>query len=179
MSDASGASSFQTPTNLNVIDKLNRGIFWAVSVVTLLMVVVTFLIVVLRYGFNAGWIAMQESVMYFHALAFMLGMAYTLRCDGHVRVDVLYRGWSLKRQALVNLGGTLFLLLPVAVLILVYSFNYVAESWRLLEGSKEAGGLPLVYLLKTLIPLMAVQLILQGLSDLWRYTKQYQLQGDK
>lgn len=173
MSDANSASSLQYSAPLSLLDKINKALFNVVCIATVLMVLITFAIVVLRYGFSMGWIALQESVMYLHAIAFMLGMAYTLRTEGHVRVDVLYRAWSEKRQVLVNLFGTMLLLLPFALVVLVYSLPYVSESWRLLEASKEAGGLPLVYILKTLIPLMAVQLILQALSDLKRYFRTY------
>lgn len=151
------------------IDKLNAALCRWVSIATLLMVLVTFLVVVLRYGFQLGWIALQESVMYLHALVFLVGIAYTLRADGHVRVDVLYRKMAPARQALINLLGTGLFLIPVCVLILVMSVPYAAESWRLLESSQEAGGLPLVFLLKSLVPLFALQTLFQGCSDLWRY----------
>lgn len=107
--------------------------------------------------------------MYLHALVFMVGIAHTLRADGHVRVDVLYRKMSVRKQAWVNLVGTLLFLLPVCITVAVISFPYVSESWRLLESSQEAGGLPLVFLLKSLIPLFAGLTLLQGLSDCIRY----------
>ena len=131
---------------------------------TLGMVLVTFLIVVLRYAFNLGWIAMQESVLYMHATVFMLGAAYTLRHDQHVRVDIFYRRMGLRGRALVDLAGTLLLLIPVCLFILDSSLDYVREAWAIREASPEAGGLPWVYLLKTLIPLMAALLLLQGVS---------------
>ncbi len=131
---------------------------------TLGMVLVTFLIVVLRYAFNLGWIAMQESVLYMHATVFMLGAAYTLRHDQHVRVDIFYRRMGPRGRALVDLAGTLLLLIPVCLFILDSSLDYVREAWAIREASPEAGGLPWVYLLKTLIPLMAALLLLQGVS---------------
>ncbi len=137
-----------------------RGIAW----LTLGMVLVTFAVVVLRYLFNIGWIAMQESVTYMHALVFMLGAAYTLRHDGHVRVDIFYQKFSPRGRAWVDLLGTLLLLIPVTVFITWISWEYVASSWELREGSRETGGLPWVYLLKTAIPLMAILMLLQGLS---------------
>lgn len=161
------------PTSLPLIcrtvDAINRHLCQWVSLATLLMVLITFAIVVLRYGFSVGWIAMQESVMYLHGAVFMLAAAYTLRADGHVRVDVFYRRMSPQAQAKVNLGGTLLLLVPTCIVIIIYSAPYVAESWRLMESSIEAGGLPLVFILKSLIPLSAILLLLQGLSDSLRY----------
>lgn len=149
-----------------LIDKLNYQLCLIASKATVVMALLTFVIVALRYGVGVGWIALQESVMYLHASVFMLGSAYTLNDNSHVRVDVFYRKFSPVQQAWVNIGGAVLLLIPVCVFILVYSFSYVAESWRLLEGSKEAGGLPLVFVLKTLIPLAAITLLLQGVSEI-------------
>ncbi len=126
------------------------------------MVVITFTVVVLRYLFNTGSIALQESITYLHATLFMLGAAWTLKEDGHVRVDIFYSKQSRRTRAWIDLAGTLLLLLPVCVFILYSSLDYVAASWSVWEGSQEAGGLDAVYLLKTAIPVMAVLLILQG-----------------
>lgn len=131
---------------------------------TLLMVLVTFTVVVLRYGFNLGWIALQESVTYLHAMVFLLGAAYTLKHDGHVRVDIFYQEMGPRGKAWVNLLGTLFLLLPVCLFILYQSWGYVAESWRVHETSPDAGGIPFVYLLKTNILLLCLFMPIQGLA---------------
>ena len=148
----------------NKIDALNERIGKVIAWFILAMVCVTFLVVVMRYGFNFGRIAMQESITYMHALVFMLAGAYTLKHNEHVRVDIFYQGMSSRNKAKVDFFGTLFLLLPFAIFIVWVSFNYVSNSWKLLEGSREAGGLPLVYLLKTLIPSMAILLFLQAIS---------------
>ncbi|MCW8109681.1 TRAP transporter small permease subunit [Alteromonas ponticola] len=148
------------------ITQINRALCIWISVATLLMVLITFAIVVLRYGVGVGWIAMQESVMYLHAAVFMIGIAFTLAEDGHVRVDVFYRKMSPKNKCWIDAVGTLVLLFPVCIFIFFYSLPYVTESWSLLETSQEAGGLPLVFLLKTLIPLGALLLFLQGVSML-------------
>lgn len=139
-----------------------------VAWLTLPMALGTFVVVVLRYEFGLGWIWMQEGVTWLHAVAFMLASAYTLNRDEHVRVDVFYRGMSTARRALVNLLGTLLFLVPVAVFVLVTSWGYVAESWAIHEGSREAGGLPFPFvpLLKSVIPLTAVLLLLQGAAEL-------------
>jgi len=148
----------------NVIDRLNETIGRALAWLTLLTVLITFAVVVLRYGFDWGSIAMQESVNYLHALVFMAGAAYTLKHNEHVRVDILYTRLSPRGKAWVDLFGTLILLLPFCIFLMWVSFPYVINSWQLLEGSREAGGLPLVYLLKSFIPLMGLLLLLQGLS---------------
>lgn len=146
------------------IDKLIDGIGRMISWFTIVMVVVTAVIVILRYGFNVGWIAMQESVVYMHAFVFMLGAAYTLNKDEHVRVDIFYQKFSAKNKALVDLLGTVFCLIPVFCFIFYYSFNYVMSSWSLLESSPEAGGIPGVFVLKTLLLVMPGLMILQGIA---------------
>lgn len=136
----------------------------AVAWLTLAMVLVTFLVVMLRYLLDSGYIWMQESVTWMHGLVFMLAAAYTLQHDEHVRVDIFYRRLGTRGRAWVNLLGTLFLLMPTALFIFYTSLDFVARSWRVGESSAEAGGLPALYLLKTVIPLAAVLLLLQGLA---------------
>ena len=135
-----------------------------VSWLTLAMVVVTFSVVIMRYLFDIGSIALQESITYMHAMVFMLGAAYTLRHEGHVRVDIFYQRFSERGRAWVDLLGVLLLLIPVTLFIAWISWDYVASAWALREGSREAGGLPGVYLLKSVIPLMALLLLLQGIA---------------
>lgn len=134
----------------------------AVAWLTLLMVITTFTVVVLRYGFDLGSIAMQESIIYLHALNFMLGAAFTLKHDAHVRVDIFYQKMGPRGQAWVDLLGTLLLLLPVCGFIFWSSWDYVAAAWAVRETSGEAGGLPFVYLLKSILLLMPCLLMLQG-----------------
>jgi TRAP-type mannitol/chloroaromatic compound transport system permease small subunit len=143
---------------------LGRAVRW----LALGMVVVTFAVVILRYFFNSGSIALQESIQWMHAGVFLLGAAWTLQQDGHVRVDVFYRTMTPRQQAHVNLWGSLLLLAPVALLILLTSTPYVWESWKVLEGSRETGGLPGVFLLKTFIPLTAFLLLLQAFAEVLR-----------
>ena len=135
-----------------------KGVAW----LTLLMVLLTFLIVILRYGFNLGWIWMQESVTYLHGMVFVLAAAWAVQTDDHVRVDIYYRELSDRKKALVNLIGTLVFLVPFCVFVLFISWNYVAVSWAGHEGSREAGGLAFVYLQKTLILLLPTMLLLQA-----------------
>ncbi len=153
------------------IDRGNAFIGRSVAWLTLGMVLVYFTIVLLRYCFDFGSIALQESVSYMHALVFMGAAAYTLQADGHVRVDIFYGRWSVAGRARVDMFGSLFLLLPFAAALLLFSWGYVEAAWQRHETSAEPGGLPWVYLLKSLILVMALQLILQALSQLakaWR-----------
>jgi TRAP-type mannitol/chloroaromatic compound transport system permease small subunit len=134
----------------------------AISWLTLFMVIITFLIVILRYAFDTGWIAMQESVTYLHAINFMMGAAFTLQKDKHVRVDIFYHSFSEKHKALVDIFGTLLLLFPVSGFILWVSWDYVHASWSIRESSGEAGGLPWLYILKSLLLIMPLLMMIQG-----------------
>jgi TRAP-type mannitol/chloroaromatic compound transport system permease small subunit len=148
------------------IDRFSQYTGKIVSWLSLFIVCLTFLVVLLRYVFDLGWISLQETILYGHSLLFMLGMSYTLQQDRHVRVDIFYRALSQQAQAWVNLLGALCLLLPVCLFIFWSSLDYVVASWRVLEGSREAGGLDLVYLLKSIIPLMALLVTLQGVAQI-------------
>jgi len=106
--------------------------------------------------------------MYLHATLFMGASAYTLKCDEHVRVDIFYRLHSPKTKAWVNLFGTSFLLMPVCLFIGWVSLDYLAATWRIYESSPEAGGIPAVFLLKSLIAVLVISLLLQGLTELLR-----------
>lgn len=141
---------------------LNEWIGRAVAWLTLAMVLLTLAIVVARYVFSVGSIAVQEAVTYLHATVFMLGAAYALRHDRHVRVDIFYRDLDPRRQAWVDYLGVLFLLLPTCAYIFLVSLDYVAAAWAVREGSREAGGLPLLFALKTLIPVTAILLAFEG-----------------
>ncbi len=146
------------------IDRLNLTVGRVFAWLALVMVLVQFLVVLLRYVFGLGFIWMQESIIYMHAFMFMLGAGFTLLADGHVRVDVFYRDAPRRFKAWANLLGALFLLIPVCALIVWSSWTYVIDSWIAREGSKETSGIQAVFLLKTAIPLFGGLMILQGLS---------------
>lgn len=160
--------SRELPSLLDRLDRLSEWLGRSLSWLVLVMMLIQFLIVVLRYAFSINSIPMQESVMYLHATVFMLAAGYTLRHDGHVRVDIFYRAMTAKRKALVDLLGTLLLLAPVMLFVILVSLGYVGKSWRILEGSPDSGGIPGVFLLKTLIPMFAGLMLLQGLVEAWR-----------
>lgn len=161
--------SAQSPALLRVagfIDSLNRLLGKTFAWLTLFLVLGTAVVVILRYGFGIGATALQEAVLYGHALVFMGAAAWVLQRNGHVRVDIFYQRFSPRAQALVELLGTLFLLLPVCLFLGWASWDYVANSWATLEGSSESGGLKFVYLQKSIILLLVATLVLQGISDL-------------
>lgn len=140
---------------------VGRALAWLLPAMVIMMAVV----VVMRYGFDIGLIGVQELVIYSHAVIFLFGIGYALKHDEHVRVDVFYRNFSQRNKALVNLFGTLFLLMPVAAFILYASLDFVSISWKMKESSTEPGGLPFVYLLKTALPVAAGLILLQGISE--------------
>jgi TRAP-type mannitol/chloroaromatic compound transport system permease small subunit len=159
------------------IDRLNAAIGRGAAWLCLFVVVVQFLVVVMRYGFGIGSIWLTESIIYAHAALFMLAAAWTLREGGHVRVDVLYAEAPPRRKALVDLCGALLLLLPFMLVLAWFSWPYVARSWAILETSRETSGLPAVFLLKTLIPLFALLMALQGVSQAIRAAHVLSVQG--
>jgi TRAP-type mannitol/chloroaromatic compound transport system permease small subunit len=158
-----------------LIERLADGIDRATTVIgraaawcCLYVVAAEFAVVVMRYAFAMGSIRLQESVLYAHAALFMLAAAWTLKVDGHVRVDVFYAQMPPRARALVDLIGALVFLLPFATVLAWLAAPYVARSWAILERSHEASGLPFVYLLKTLIPVFALLIGLQGVAQALR-----------
>lgn len=149
-----------------LIDRISIATGRAASWLTLAMVLATFVIVILRYAFDAGVVWLQEGVTWMHAMVFMLGAAYTLQSEEHVRVDIFYRNMNERRQALVNLGGVILFVVPLCVFFVVESYDYVFSSWQIREISRDAGGLPypFVPLLKSALVIMPVAVLLQGIS---------------
>lgn len=140
------------------VEAIGRGAAW----LNLGMVATVCVVVALRYLFDSGAIFLQESVVYMHGAAFLLGLSFALRHNAHVRVDVLYSRLGRKARNRVDFCGHVLLLMPLAGTLAFVSWDYAVESWRVLEGSQEVGGVPAVFLLKTMIPLSAALLMLQA-----------------
>jgi TRAP-type mannitol/chloroaromatic compound transport system permease small subunit len=147
------------------IDRLTAAIGRSVAWLVLAVVLLQFALVVARYLFGIGSIWLTETVIYFHAAVFMLASAWTLQIGGHVRVDIFYADARKRTKALIDFAGSVFLLLPFAVMLFLLSTPYAGRSWAILEHSQEASGLPLVFVLKTLIPLFALLMALQGIAQ--------------
>ena len=147
-------------------DHFGRLLAWLV----LAMALLTTVIVIMRYGLNTGSIFAQELVTYMHASLFLLGAGFALKQGAHVRVDIFYRGFSARGRAWVNALGGLVFLLPLCLFIVGSSWTFVSESWAMREISSELGGIPAVYLLKTLIPALVINRLLQGLAETLRST---------
>ena len=152
----------------NMLDRVSIVAGRAASWLTLFMVLVTFVVVIMRYVFDAGAIWLQETVIWMHAVVFMLGAAYTLQQEEHVRVDIFYRNMSEKRRAWVDLLGATIFLLPLSIFLAYTAWDFVAISWQLRETSREPGGLPYPFIpiLKSVLLLMPFALTLQGISIL-------------
>jgi TRAP-type mannitol/chloroaromatic compound transport system permease small subunit len=157
----------ESPAQDHVLDVLDRISIVAgrfTSWLTLIMVIVTVVIVVMRYVFDAGAVWLQESVVWMHAVVFMVGAAYTLQQDEHVRVDIFYREMSARRRAWIDLLGTLLFLFPLCAFLGIKSWDFVAVSWQLGESSREPGGMPypFVPMLKSVLLVMPLLLGIQG-----------------
>ena len=131
-----------------------------------LMVLVTCLVVVMRYGLDMGSVFLQDVVLYLHGGLFLLVAAFALKRGAHVRVDIFYRNFSTSKKALVDLLGNLIFLQPICWTILLYSWGYVEFSWRIMEVSPEPDGLPFVYVQKSLLIVVAILLALQSISEI-------------
>ena len=154
----------------NLFDRISDVTGKLVAWFTLAMVLVTTIIVVLRYVFDAGFIWMQESVTWMHAAVFMIGAAYTLMHEEHVRVDIFYRKMSDKRRAVVDLVGVIIFLLPLCGYLALMAYDFAATSWSIQETSREPGGLPYpaIPLMKSIVIVMPIALALQGVSMMMR-----------
>ena len=148
----------------NRIDRLNNWVGRTTAWLALIMVIVQFSVVVMRYVFGVGSIMMQESVIYMHALLFLIGAGYTLLQGGHVRVDVFYRDATPRKKAMTDLIGVFVFLVPVCFIIWWFSWPYVLNSWAVFEGSRETSGIQGVFVLKTAILAFAALVVLQGIS---------------
>ena len=149
-----------------LLDRISIATGRAASWLTLLMVVGTFVIVLLRYALDSGVVWLQEAVTWMHAMVFMLGAAYTLQREEHVRVDIFYREMNRQKQALVNLFGIVLFVAPVCLFFVLESYEYVRVSWSIREVSRDSGGLPYPFIpiLKSLLIVMPIAVLLQSVS---------------
>jgi len=145
-------------------DRIGRWLYW----LTLVMVVIGAYNAIVRYldkytGMTLSSNTYLEMQWYLFAILFLMGTAYTLRHDAHVRVDILYTRLGAKGKAWINLLGTVLFLFPFCILMLWVSWPAVANSWAVLEASPDPGGLPR-YPIKTVIPIAFLLVMVQGVS---------------
>lgn len=150
------------------VDVINRTVGAVVRWCALLMVLLQFALVVLRYVYGVSFIYLNEGVLYLHGALFMLGAGYTLLVDGHVRVDIFYARASKRARAMIDIGGHVLFLLPSMTVLLIYSWPSVRRAWSIFEGPISVGGIPASFLLKSLIPAFCILLVVQGVANLAR-----------
>lgn len=153
---------------IDKIDQFNLTLGRSVAWLALAMVLLTALTVVQRYIFATNFIWQSELIIYFHSILFLASAGYTLQTGSHVRVDVFYERMSERKQACFDLFGTIFFLIPVAIAIAYFSYDFIINSWSIYEGSREYNGLPAIYLLKSGIWLFSATLILQAISLIYK-----------
>jgi TRAP-type mannitol/chloroaromatic compound transport system permease small subunit len=146
------------------IDTLNEWIGRGVAWVTLALVIVIFIDVVMRYLFNTSFVFTQELEWHLFAFIFLIGAGYTLLHDGHVRVDIIYQRLGLKGQAWINLLGVIFFLIPGCLMVMSTSWKFVVNSFMIMEGSPDPGGIPFRFIVKGCIPAGFLLLLIQGIS---------------
>ena len=140
------------------------------------MVTIQFIIVLLRYVFSVNYIWMQESIMYAFSVMFLLSSGLAYRRNLHVRIDVLSAMLSNKSKAVIEMLGVVLVLFPMCFVIWYYSWEYVVQSWDILETSAETDGIPFVYGLKTLILIFVFQLLAQGVVQFGESYQNYKSQ---
>jgi len=153
---------------IKLIDGLNEYIGIFVSWLTTLMILVVFYDTVMRYAFKKGNVAIQELEWHLFAVVFLIGAAYALKNGAHVRVDIIYTRLSVRTKAWINFLGSIFFLIPFALIVIYSTQNFIANSWAVREMSPDPGGLPGRYILKAMIPIGFVLLILQGTSEMFQ-----------
>ena len=154
-----------------LIDKLTDNIANGLLYILIALILLVFFTVFFRYVFNMSYIIIQEIIMYLHALIFMFGISYALKENSHVKIDVLYNSLNKRTQRVISIAGLVSFILPTALFIIYISIDMTTQSWVILEGSSEAGGLNLVFILKSLIPISGVLIFLQGISELIKHIR--------
>ncbi len=153
---------------IKIIDEFTDTFGRLISWLNIALMLSVFAVVMLRYILNLGSIALQELSVYLHATVFLSACAYTLRHNGHVRVDIFYRRFSGRTRGIIDASGTVLFLMPVCLFIGFISWDYIERSWAIRETSHDPGGLPAVYLMKSLILVLVATLLIQGVAEFLR-----------
>lgn len=146
------------------LDAINERLGHITSWFTVILVAVVFCDVVMRYLINTSYVFMQELEWHVYAIVFLFGAGYTLKRDGHVRVDIFYQGASEEKKAWINLLGAVFLLIPGCVMIILTSLPWIWESIKVMEHSRDPGGIPFRFIIKSCLPVGFFFLLLQAFS---------------
>jgi TRAP-type mannitol/chloroaromatic compound transport system permease small subunit len=156
------------------------------SLLMILMILNVIYDVVMRYFFNEVSIGMQELEWHLFAAMFMFGIGYTLKADGHVRVDVFYERFTLRTKAYVNIFGACFFVLPITILIMYHGWGYTLDAYEMGEGSSAPGGLPHRFIIRSVIPissgfliLCAIYVILEQVQNLFNQSEQTKIDKER
>ncbi|MEC9206203.1 MAG: TRAP transporter small permease subunit [Pseudomonadota bacterium] len=144
------------------IEKIGHGTSYIVVIMVFLVIITLFL----RYVLNIGSVALQESIMYLHAIFFMIGISFAIKENAHVKIDILSNKFDSKQKSMVFILGVIFFMIPFSLFTIFISTDMVFNSWQIMEQSGEAGGLNFVYILKSIIPLAGILILLQSISEL-------------
>ena len=158
-----------------LIEKVIDSIANTLAYLLTLMIILVFITVFTRYMLNVSYVVLQELIMYFHAILFMFGVSYALKEKSHVKIDIIYNSLNKKYQYYISLLGTIIFIIPTSIFITYSSMDMVIQSWLLLEGSSEAGGLDLIFILKSVIPITGFLIFIQALSDIIKYMDRYKI----
>ena len=158
-----------------LIEKVIDSIANTLAYLLALMIILVFITVFARYMLNVSYVALQELIMYFHAILFMFGVSYALKEKSHVKIDIIYNSLNKKYQYYISMLGTIIFIIPTSIFITYSSMDMVIQSWLLLEGSSEAGGLDLIFILKSVIPITGFLIFIQALSDIIKYMDRYKI----
>jgi len=156
-----------------IIDYITERMSNFLIIAVLLMIALIFFSIVFRFLFNISSIAIQELVMYLHAFVFLFGLSYAIKKNTHIKIDIIYSKLSKRYKTLVSIIGLFFFIIPTSVFIIYISQDMVGQSWLILEGSSEANGLDLVFILKSFIPLMGLLIFLQSISEIIKFVEIY------
>ena len=150
---------------IRLLERINLIIGKTVAWATLAMVVIINYIIIQRAIFHQGSIAIQESVNYFHAILILFGIAYTYQRSRHVNVDILYNYFTKKTQKAIKLVSIAFITIPVSLALIYFTYDYALHAWQIKEGSREAGGLPYLYLIKLALCIMPILLLIESVHQ--------------
>ena len=153
---------------VKIVDDLNERVGNGIAWLTLVLVLVVCFDVITRYVFKSSSVGVQELEWHIFAVIFLMGAAYTLKHEKHVRVDIIYSRLTEKKQAVINVLGTILFLIPFSLLIIFSSFDFVWNSLVIGESSPDPGGLPARFILKAVLPISFIFILIQGTSLLFK-----------
>lgn len=151
---------------VRLIDYINEWSGRVVMWLALILFIITAYETIQRYLFRITSVALQETTWHLYSLLFLLGLAYTLKHDRHVRVDIFYDRMSQRAKAWVNLFAVLVLIIPFSLLMVGFSWKFMLTAYQIGERSGDPGGLPARWILKAAIPAGFGLLLLQGISEI-------------